>query len=96
MFVETVNISDINNDAISKVLKLAAMQLAYPEIKVIEIKVIKPTPSDMGGGGVLYLGEYKDREIQKRDYGGQKHSNNTSQTNHIPFIIRLRPIPFLL
>ena len=86
VFVETVNISDINNDAISKVLKLAAMQLAYPEIKVIEIKVIKTHPLRYGEGGVYCIwGNTRTGRYKK----GTMAVRNTQ-------IIRLRPITFLL
>ena len=50
-FFEKGRRQDIRNDKMSKVLKLEAIKLAYPEIKGIDIDNINTHSLRSGGGG---------------------------------------------
>ena len=64
VFFEKGRRQEIRNDDMSKLLKLAAIKLSYPEIKGIYIKDINTHYLRAGGSNALYLVEYKDRKIQ--------------------------------
>ena len=56
---------DINNDDMPTKLKLSVIKLAYPTIKVIEIKDINTHSIRYGESDELHLEGYKDRKIQR-------------------------------
>ena len=64
--------SDIRNKAMPKALKLTATKLAYPTIKLIEIKDINTHSLRHGVINSLQLAGYKGTEIQKNGIGQSK------------------------
>ena len=84
-FFEKGKRSDIKNGAISNAIEISAMKLAYIEIKGIDIKDINTHSLRSRRQMHCTSWDTKTGRYKKWEYGGQKNSRNTSQTNYIHF-----------